>query len=73
MEGVMLLARKVKLVCLILMILYIIGRFPVPLLVIPLVGCTVVYVSNEIQEMKDEKQSKKRNKKVAKKSTTKKS
>jgi uncharacterized membrane protein YciS (DUF1049 family) len=55
------------------MILYIIGRFPVPLLVIPLVGCTVVYVSNEIQEMKDEKQSKKRNKKVAKKSTTKKS
>ena len=66
----MLLARKVKLVCLILMILYIIGRFPVPLLVIPLVGCTVVYVSNEIQEMKDEKQSKKK-KKVAKKSTKK--
>lgn len=68
----MLLARKVKLVCLILMILYIIGRFPVPLLVIPLVGCTVVYVSNEIQEMKNEKQGKKK-KKVAKKSTTKKS
>ena len=66
-------ARKVKLVCLILMILYVIGRFPVPLLVIPLVGCTVVYVSNEIQEMKNEKQGKKRNKKVAKKSTTKKS
>lgn len=68
----MLLARKVKLVCLILMILYVIGRFPVPLLVIPLVGCTIVYVSNEIQEMKDEKQGKKK-KKVAKKSTTKKS
>ena len=68
----MLLARKVKLVCLILMILYIIGRFPVPLLVIPLVGCTIVHVSNEIQEMKDEKQGKKK-KKVAKKSTTKKS
>lgn len=68
----MLLARKVKLVCLILMILYVIGRFPVPLLVIPLVGCTVVYVSNEIQEMRNEKQGKKK-KKVAKKSTTKKS
>ena len=66
-------ARKVKLVCLIFMILYVIGRFPVPFLVIPLVGCTVVYVSNEIQEMKNEKQGKKRNKKVAKKSTTKKS
>lgn len=54
------------------MILYVIGRFPVPLLVIPLVGCTVVYVSNEIQEMKNEKQGKKK-KKVAKKSTKKKS
>jgi hypothetical protein len=64
-------ARVVKLICLSLMILYVIGRFPVPLLVIPLVGCTVIYISNEVEEIKSEKCKKKnnrRNKKVAKKS-----
>lgn len=63
-------ARIVKLVCLCLIVLYVIGRLPIPLLVIPLVGCTVVYVTNEIKEIRDEKQSKK--KKKVKRSTSKK-
>ena len=63
-------ARIVKLICLCLMVLYICGRMPIPLLVIPLIGCTVIYVSNEIKEIKDETKSKKK-KKVVKKSTKK--
>ena len=62
--------RTVKLVCLILVVLYLISRFPFPLLVIPLVGVMVVHVSNEIKEIRDEKQSKKK-KKVKKTSTAK--
>lgn len=62
-------ARKVRLVCLILLVLYVCGRFPFPLLVIPLVGCTIIHIANEVEEMKHEKKSKKRNKKVTKKST----
>jgi len=62
------LARIVKLICLCLMVLYICGRMPIPLIVIPLIGCTVIHVSNEVKEIKDEKKNnRKRNKKVTKK------
>jgi hypothetical protein len=50
----------------ILMILYIIGRMPIPLLVIPLVGCSIIYISNEIKEIRDEKKNKKRDKEITK-------
>lgn len=60
-------ARKVRLVCLILLVLYICGRMPFPLLVIPLIGCTIVYICNEVEDIKHEKKGKKRNKKVTKK------
>lgn len=59
-------ARTVKLICIILMILYIIGRVPIPLLVIPLVGCSIIYISNEIKEIRDEKKNKKRDKEITK-------
>lgn len=59
-------ARTVKLICMILMILYIIGRMPIPLLVIPLVGCSIIYISNEIKEIRDEKKNKKRDKEITK-------
>ena len=63
--------RIVRLVCLDLIILYIIGRFPLPLLVIPMVGCAVVYTVNEIKEIKEDgkKKHNKRNKKVTKKNS----
>lgn len=64
-------ARKVRLVCLILLVLYICGRMPFPLLVIPLVGATIIHIVNEVEDMKHEKKGKKRNKKVTKKSMNK--
>ena len=72
MKGVMQLARKVRLICVVLIVLYIVGRMPFPLLVIPLVGATVIHICNEVEEIRNEKQGKKK-KKVAKKSTMKKS
>lgn len=72
MKGVMQLARKVRLICVVLIVLYIVGRMPFPLLVIPLVGATIIHICNEMEEIRNEK-GKKRNKKVVKKSTTKKS
>lgn len=55
-------------ICLDLIVLYIVGRLPFPLLVIPMVGCAVVYTINEVKEIKDEKKKRnKRNKKVTKK------
>lgn len=60
-------ARKVQLICLVILVLYIVGRMPFPLLVIPLVGCTVIHVANEIGEMKNDKaKNKNRSKKVKK-------
>jgi hypothetical protein len=41
---------------------------PFPLLVIPMVGCMVIYNMNEIKGLKDEKQAN-RKKKVKKKAT----
>jgi len=64
---VIFIGRIVRLICLDLIVLYIIGRLPFPLLVIPMVGCAVVYTINEVKEIKNEKKSKKRNKKVTKK------
>ena len=65
------LARKVRLICTILIVLYIVGRMPFPLLVIPLVGATVIHICNEVEEMKNEGKSKKRNKKKPIKKQTK--
>ena len=61
-------ARVIKLICLDLIILYLISRMPFPLLVIPMVGCVVIYNMNEIKGVKDEKQAN-RKKKVKKKAT----
>ena len=61
-------ARVIKLICLDLIILYLIGRMPFPLLVIPMVGCAVIYNMNTIKEIRDEKQAN-RKKKVKKKAT----
>ena len=63
-------AKKVRLVCLVLIVLYICGRMPFPLLVIPLVGCTIIHVCKEVEEMKNETKSKKKKKVVKKKPTT---
>ena len=63
-------SRTVKLICLDLIVLYLIGRMPLPLLVIPLVGCMVIHNINEIKEIKNETKSKKK-KKVTKKTTKK--
>ena len=63
--------RIVRLICLDLIVLYIIGRLPFPLLVIPMVGCAVVYTINEIKEIKNEKKNNRKRhkaKKVTKKS-----
>lgn len=64
-------SRTVKLICLDLIILYLIGRMPFPLLVIPLVGCMVIHNINEIREIRNEQKNSKRHKKVTKKSTKK--
>lgn len=61
-------ARVIKLICLDLIILYLIGRMPFPLLVIPMVGCMVIHNMNEIKEIRDEKQAN-RKKKVKKRAT----
>ena len=61
-------ARVIKLICLDLFILYLIGRMPFPLLVIPMVGCAVIHNMNTIKELRDEKQAN-RKKKVKKKAT----
>ena len=61
--------RIVRLICLDLIVLYIIGRLPFPLLVIPMVGCAVVYTINEAKEIRNEK--KKRNKRHKAKKVTK--
>ena len=62
-------AKKVRLVCTILLVLYVCARMPFPLLVIPLIGCLVVHVSKELEDMRNEKKNKK--KKVAKKKSAK--
>lgn len=62
-------AKKVRLVCLILMVLYVCARIPTPLVVIPLIGCLVIHVSKEVEEMRNEKKNKK--KKVVKKKAAK--
>lgn len=65
----MLLAAKiVKLVCLDLLIMYLMVRLPIPLLVIPMMGCMVVYTIDQIKEIRNVKTKGKkrssRNKKV---------
>lgn len=63
--------KIVRLVCIDLVILYLITRFPIPLLVIPVVGCLVIFNYNEVKEIKEDanqaKKRTKRNKKVNKK------
>ena len=71
MKGVMQLARKVRLICVILIVLYIVGRMPFPLLVIPLVGATVIHICNEVEEIRNEKSNKRNKKKSIKKQTKK--
>lgn len=60
----MLLAAKneviVKLICLDLLVMYLMFRLPIPLLVIPMMGCMVVYTINQIKEIKNENKAKKR-------------
>lgn len=66
----MLLAAKiVKLICLDLLVMYLMFRLPIPLLVIPMMGCMVVYTIDQIKEIKNANKTKKcssRNKKVTK-------
>ncbi len=64
MEGVDAMGRIIRLICTCLMILYIIGRMPIPLVVIPLVGCMAIYISDEVKEIKDAKNNSKRSKEV---------
>lgn len=63
-------SRIVRLVCLDLVILYLVTRLPLPLLVIPLIGCSVIYNMKEVQEIKNDKT---KNTKGKKKSIKKKS
>ena len=48
------------------MVLYIISKFPHPLLVISLVGCSVIYIVDEIEEIKNDKTKNKENKRKLK-------
>lgn len=65
------LARKIRLACTILMVLYTCSRLPFPLLVIPLCGLTIVHASKELEEIRNESKGKKRNKKVKRTATKK--
>lgn len=58
-RGDTLAGRVIKIVGMIFMVLYIMARFPVPLVVIPLIGMTAIWVSNEVEEIKDERHKKK--------------
>lgn len=62
-------ARTVRLITLDILIFYLMARLPIPLLVIPLVGCMVVFNINEIKEIEHENKKKvyKRHKKVNRK------
>ena len=63
-------ARTVRLITLDILIFYLMARLPIPLLVIPLVGCMVVFNINEIKEIRNANKSKnkyKRHKKVSRK------
>ena len=63
-------ARTVRLITLDILIFYLMARLPIPLLVIPLVGCMVVFNINEIKEIRNANKSKnksKRHKKVNRK------
>lgn len=60
--------RVVRLVCITLMSLWLTGKIIVfsPLLAIPLIGATIVYMINEISEIKEAKnENKKKQKHVA--------
>ena len=64
--------RVVRLVCITLMIFWVLSKVMAfaPLLAIPLVGATVLYIINEVEEIKHENKSKnksKRHKKVTRK------
>lgn len=63
--------RVVRLVCISLMIFWVLSKVMAfaPLLAIPLVGATVLYVINEVEEIKNEKKKaiRKRHKKVTRK------
>lgn len=58
-RGDNLAGRVIKIVCMVIMIFYVMARFPVPLVVIPLIGMTALWISNEVEEIKDEKHKKK--------------
>ena len=58
-RGDNLAGRIIKIICMICMILYVMARFPVPLVVVPLIGMTAIWVSNEVEEIKDERHKKK--------------
>ena len=62
--------RVVRLVCISLMIFWVLSKVMAfaPLLAIPLVGATVLYIINEVEEIKHEKKKaiRKRHKKVTK-------
>lgn len=59
-------AKVVRLITLDILVLYLMMRLPIPLLVIPLVGCMVVFNIDQIKEIRHENKKKvhKRHKKV---------
>ena len=67
--------KIVRLVCITLMSLWLTGKLIVfsPLLAIPLIGATILFMINQIKEIEDENRKRnknnKRHKKVVKKST----
>lgn len=62
-------AKVVRLITLDILVLYLMMRLPIPLLVIPLVGCMVVFNIDQVKEIRNENKKKihKRNKKVTRK------
>ena len=61
--------RIVRLICLVLMSMWVTGKLIVfsPLLAIPLIGATIVYMINEITEVRNDHIKNKKNSKVKKK------
>ena len=72
MEVIFMAGKIIRLICIVLMSMWITGKLIVacPLLAIPITGATVLFMINQIKEIKDANKSKnksKRNKKVTKK------
>jgi len=76
MEVIFMAGKIIRLICIVLMSMWITGKLIVacPLLAIPMIGATVLFMINQIKEINDDKVASKKKKQTRKavKKTTKK-